>query len=252
VRSIRLLLGYDGTSFHGWQAQPGMRTVQGVLEEHLRTALDGEVRTQAAGRTDAGVHARGQVVSFATTSALPVAAIAARLRRALPDDLMVRAAAEAPAGFEARRSARARRYSYRLLDQDDVLLRRFAWRPRVALDLDALERAMRPLPGERDCAAFMASGSSAPCPRCRILRASWRRWEAGAILDIVADHFLYRMVRNMVGTALRAMREPDPAAAMAAVLASRERARAGATAPPQGLCLEQVFYDEDPATGTSR
>jgi tRNA pseudouridine38-40 synthase len=98
----------------------------------------------------------------------------------------------------------------------------------------------------------MASGSAAACPRCRILHASWRPWEGGLVLDIAANRFLYHMVRNVVGTALNAMREPDPAAAMAAVLASRDRARAGVTAPPQGLSLERVYYEGDAVEGDAR
>jgi tRNA pseudouridine38-40 synthase len=242
VRSIRLQVAYDGTEFHGWQSQPGLRSVQGVLEAHLAKVVGEPIRTVAAGRTDAGVHARGQVVSFATSSALPARAIAAQLLRRLPPDLRVRTAEEAPERFDARRDARARRYSYRLLAEDDVLLGRFAWRPRLRFDCERLERATRCLEGEHECSAFRARGGSAATPWCRITRASWRRWEGGVMLDIVADHFLYRMVRNVVGTALQAMRAPDPRAAMAAVLASRDRGHGGVTAPPQGLCLEEVFY----------
>jgi tRNA pseudouridine38-40 synthase len=239
---VRIDVAYDGTAFHGWQTQPELRTVQGVLEACLAGVLGESVRIVGAGRTDAGCHARGQVASFVMHGRLPVAAVAAHLRRQLPDDVAVNRVREAPAGFDARRSARARRYTYRLLDRPDVLLQRTAWFPRRALAADALEQAMRPLAGERDCAAFAARGGSVSRTECRIHRAAWRRWEGGLQLDIVADHFLYHMVRNVVGTALVAMRQPDPAAAMEAVVDSRDRAKAGPTAPPQGLCLEEVFY----------
>jgi tRNA pseudouridine38-40 synthase len=241
VRTLRLDVAYDGTSFHGWQIQPELRTVQGVLEEALSEVLQESVRLTGAGRTDAGCHARGQVASFTSATRLPAGSIAAMLRRHLPDDLQVLASREVAAGFDARRSAQARRYAYRLLDHRDVLLERMAWHPRRSLDAARLGVAVRPLEGEHDCAAFAASGGTGTTV-CRVHRASWRRWESGLQLDLVANHFLYHMVRNVVGTALKVMRCADPAAAMRAILESRSRSKAGPTAPPEGLCLEQVFY----------
>jgi tRNA pseudouridine38-40 synthase len=243
VRVLKLVVAYDGTGFHGWQRQPGPRTVQGVLEEVLSRALQEPVSLQGAGRTDAGVHARGQVASFETESRLPVTAVPPLANRSLPDDVRVCSAAEVTAGFDARRSARARRYAYRLLDRDDVLLGRIAWHPRGAVSGPALARATAVIEGEHDCSSFRSSGGSETTPCCRISRASWRRWEGGLQLDIVSNHFLYHMVRSVVGTALEAARAADPAATMRAILQARDRRRAGVTAPPQGLCLEQVFYD---------
>jgi tRNA pseudouridine38-40 synthase len=244
VRTFRLLVSYDGTAFHGWQVQPGLRTVQGVMEAGLEQVLGASgVRIHGAGRTDTGVHARGQVASFSAETSLPARAIAPRFARALPEDVAVRSASEVAPEFHARHSAVARRYSYRLLREDDMLWARFAWRPRRSVKPDALERATAALEGEHDFAAFESSGSPS-ATRCRIARARWRPWEGGVQLDIVADHFLYHMVRGIVGTALDLSDARDPAAAMRAVLASRDRRKAGRNAPPQGLCLEQVFYDE--------
>lgn len=242
MRTIRLDVAYDGTEFHGWQAQPGLRTVQGVLEETLAEVLGEPVSVAGAGRTDAGTHARGQVASFTTDASLPTSALVPVLKQRLPADVIVRAAAEREADFHARHSAVARRYAYRLLDQPDVLWQRTAWWPRRQVQPDALARAVAPLEGTHDCAAFQASGCSASRSECVVHRAAWRRWEGGWLLDIVADHFLYHMVRNIVGTALHVMGADDPAAAMGLVLAGRDRRRAGPTAPPQGLSLEQVFY----------
>jgi tRNA pseudouridine38-40 synthase len=237
-----LIVAYDGAAFDGWQRQPGRRTVQGVMEVHLSEVMGEPVKLTAAGRTDAGCHARGQVASFTTASRLPVAAIAPVLNRRLPVDVRVRAAAEAPTGFDARRSAVARGYAYRLLREDDVLLGRFAWHPQQAVDPDALARATAPLVGEHDCATFQGAGSTPTVSVCRIQRASWRPWDGGVLLDIIADHFLYRMVRSIVGTALALQGEADPARGMRERLASRDRSRAGPTAPAHGLCLERVFY----------
>jgi tRNA pseudouridine38-40 synthase len=166
------------------------------------------------------------------------------LNRRLPDDVRVRSAAEVPAGFDARRSAVARRYAYRLLNEDDVLLARIAWHPRRPADANALARATGALVGEHDFATFHAMGSSATGSVCRIQRASWRGWDGGIQLDIIADRFLYHMVRSIVGTALALQGERDPGRAMRECLASRDRSRAGPTAPAHGLCLEQVFYPE--------
>lgn len=244
MRRIALVVAYDGTDFHGWQRQPGQRTVQGVLETALDSILDEQVRLTGAGRTDAGVHARGQVASFATRSKWPARAFAPRLARALPGDVRVRAAHEVPADFDARRSAVARRYAYRLLREDDVLMARHAWRPRAPWKPDAWSRATRALEGRHDCASFESAGSPSRRTECRIARADWSAWEGGVRLDIIGDHFLYHMVRNVVGTALVLADEPDPAAAMRAVVAACDRAAAGPCAPPEGLTLEQVFYPE--------
>ena len=242
MRTIRLDLAYDGTAFHGWQRQPRLRTVQGVLEAALETAIGEAVALTGAGRTDAGVHAHGQVATFQSGTALPARAIAPLLGRQLPVDVEVRAAHDTPQGFDARRSATARRYSYRLLDHPDVLMARFAWHPRRSLDPSALAAAVAPLEGRHDCLAFQASGGTPRRTECAVHRAAWRRWEGGLLFEVVADHFLYHMVRNIVGTALQAASAADPARAMREVIASRRRAHGGPTAPAQGLCLEQVFY----------
>ncbi len=243
MRTFRLVVAYDGTAFHGWQRQPARRTVQGTLERALTEALgDEQVRITGAGRTDAGVHARGQVASFSSPTRLPASALAPVVNRRLPDDVWVRAASVAEPGFNARHAAIARHYAYHLAGGEDVLLRRIAWYPRRALTVEALHRAVRELEGEHDFSAFQATGSTAVTPRCHLLRARVTPWETGARVEVTADHFLYHMVRNIVGTAVAAAETDDPAAAMRAVLASRDRGRGGITAPPQGLVLEAVFY----------
>jgi tRNA pseudouridine38-40 synthase len=238
-------VAYDGTAFHGWQVQPGLRTVQGVLEEGLAVVLGESVRLTGAGRTDSGCHARGQVASFVSGASLPARALAPMLRRHLPADVAVQSAVESAHGFDARRSAVARRYAYRLLDRSDVLQQRWAWHPQRRLDPERLSAAVRPLEGAHDCTAFAATGGPTRYPTCRIHRAAWRRWEGGIQLDIVADHFLYHMVRNVVGTVLALAERSDAAAAMTDVLDSRDRARCGPTAPAHGLCLEQVYYPDE-------
>ena len=244
ARAFRLTVAYDGTDFHGWQKQPGLRTVQGELERAAAIVLAQEgVAVHGAGRTDAGVHARGQVASLRAVTELPGKAIGPLMQRQLPRDVRIVESREADARFHARHSARGRRYAYRLLERDDVMLRRHAWYPRRAYVPERLGLATAPLVGEHDCSAFEASGSSEVSPMCRIALARWRAWEGGLLFEIVADHFLYHMVRNLVGTALQAARHADPAARMQAILESRDRGRGAGTAPPQGLCLEQVYFE---------
>ena len=244
MRTIKLTVAYDGTAFHGWQRQPGVRTVQGALEMGVARVLGVEaIAVPGAGRTDAGVHARGQVASFACDATLPARAFPPLLARELPDDVRVLHAEDAAADFHARHSARARRYAYRLLAAPDVMRERYAWAPPRLPPIAALRAAAGPLAGTHDCSAFQAVGSSPTDPVCHLHRAQWRYCEAGVVLDIVADHFLYHMVRNVVGTVLAAAESGEPAAHMRTVIESRDRGRGGITAPPEGLSLERVYYD---------
>jgi tRNA pseudouridine38-40 synthase len=218
--------------------------VQGELERALSRALGEETQVKGAGRTDAGVHARGQVASFATSSPLPVHAIAPAVLRHLPEDVRVDEIREVDADFDARRSATGRHYRYQVLQGPDVLSERYAWWPRATFDFDGLARATAVLEGEHDFSSFQSAGSTQVRPTCRVWRATWSRWERGVCFDVVADHFLYRMVRTIVGTAVGLSREAGPAAAMRRLLVARDRRRAGKAAPAGGLSLECVFYED--------
>jgi len=245
MENFRLRVAYDGTGFHGWQRQPGQRTVQAVLEDALAALLGvEEITLHGAGRTDAGVHARGQAASFRARTTIPAGALRYALAPRLPRDVRVLESARAAADFDARRSAVARCYSYRLLRAEDPLQERFAWRPRRWPEPDALEAATGVLEGRHDFSSFRSTGSSDSRPVCDVTRARWRPWEGGLQLEIVADHFLYHMVRSIVGTALEVSASADPAGRMRAVLEAGERSAAGPTAPAHGLCLEQVLYPE--------
>ncbi len=245
-----MTVAYDGTEFHGWQRQSDRRTAQGELERALSATLEDSVLVHGAGRTDAGVHARGQVASFTAVTPLPARAIAAIASKACPADLRIVEVAEAPQGFHARHSATARCYRYHLLARPDLLSERFAWWPRRPWGMEALNEAAAPLLGRHDCSAFETQGSSPADPMCEISVASWAPSEQGATFDVRANHFLYRMVRNLVGTQLQAASEPDPASFMSDVLASRDRSRAGQSAEPQGLSLERVDYGDPEEHGS--
>ena len=244
ARTFRLTVAYDGTAFHGWQRQPAVRTVQGELEGALAVVLESaDVVVAGAGRTDAGVHARGQVASFRHDTHLPAKSLPPLLGRVLPGDVRVTAAAEVTDGFHARHSARARRYVYRLLAAPDLLAERYAWAPPVLPPLAALAASASPLAGTHDCTAFESVSQTQADPICHVRAARWSAHDGGVHFEVIADHFLYHMVRNLVGTSLTAAAAPDPGAHMRGVLESRDRARRAAPAPPHGLSLEQVYFE---------
>ena len=243
LRTFRLTLAYDGTAYRGWQKQPDVRTVQGELEAALARVLGEKVMTAGAGRTDTGVHARGQVVSFKADTAIPAHAFTYLVNRHLPEDARVMAAVDAPEGFHARHSARARRYEYRVLASPDILRMRSAWCPKVCPSLEVLQATAAPIRGAHDFTAFQAAGNDQAVATCEVRLAEWRPIEGGLAFHVVADHFLYHMVRKLVGTAFEATTKDDPAAHVADILASRDRRRAGRMVPAMGLSLEQVYYE---------
>lgn len=252
TRNIRLVLEYDGSRYHGWQRQKNAVTLQEVLEDGL-TRLTGETqRVIGSGRTDAGVHALGQVANFRTTSRLPLAAFAAGLNSMLPPDVVVLDAQEVPGEFHARYSALAKTYEYRLLNRPvrSPLHRERCWWVPMSLNVSAIMRAVACLPGEHDFSAFQLSGSAVKNPVRRIYKARWEnRGEGWHTFQITANGFLRGMVRTLVGTLIEIGRGKYSPEDMVQVLGTRDRRRAGPTAPPQGLYLVRVIYDQPSLEG---
>jgi tRNA pseudouridine38-40 synthase len=244
LRNLRLTVEYDGTEFSGWQVQPGFRTVQGVLEQALSVVLGETVGVRGAGRTDAGCHARGQVANVRTASAVACERVLRSLAGLLPADVAVHEVCEVPLAFDARRGALERRYEYRLLTRPAPLLRRFAWYPGFAPDLELLQAAVAPLVGEQSFRGFAGADPArrGDHGRCRVARAAWRAWDGGLVFEIAANRFLYHMVRNIVGTAVKVARGGLPLERVTLALAAGDRRLAGPTAPPQGVCLVEVLY----------
>lgn len=247
-RTFRMTVEYDGTDFHGWQRQAAERTVQGELERALATLTGGPVSVAGSGRTDAGVHALAQVASFRCDTRLDAPTIRKALDGLTGDDLAVREVREARPGFHARFDARGKTYEYRILNRElpSALERRYRWWIRRPLDRTAMETALAHLTGRRDFRAFEGAGS----PRAhtvRDLRRAEIRAEDGGRLAVIlsADGFLRYMVRNIVGTLAEIGIGKRPASAIPGILDSRDRSRAGATAPARGLFLTQVDYDEE-------
>jgi len=246
-RTIKLTLAYDGTEFAGWQFQPGQRTLQDTLEQTLEKITGQFSRVFASGRTDAGVHALAQVVSFETESALSAEILQRALNAELPHDMAAAMVEEAPSGFNARRDAKRKRYRYQICDGRvrDVFRRRCAWQVFNRLDVPAMQRATEVLVGKHDFASFETAGSERETTERTVFELMVTRIKEPDHLieiEIEADGFLYNMVRNVVGTLVEVGQERQRESWVAEVLAARDRRRAGPTAPPQGLCLVCVQY----------
>ncbi|MBI2570927.1 MAG: tRNA pseudouridine(38-40) synthase TruA [Candidatus Schekmanbacteria bacterium] len=246
---ISLVVSYVGTDFHGFQRQRALRSVQGDLEQALREVHGEDVPVFGASRTDAGVHARGQVVSFAPpTRVLPLRAYVFGVNDHLARDVRVLRAERRPAGFHARFAAREKSYTYSLDvgPVASVFLADRAWHRRGPLDWDSMQAAAKLLVGYRDFSAFQAAGGDPePDTHCHLRDAAIDPTASPATITLRGNRFLYKMVRNIVGTLAEVGLGWRSAGSMAALLAAGDRAARGQTAPARGLCLESVTYEPE-------
>jgi tRNA pseudouridine38-40 synthase len=245
MRNIKLTLEYDGTDFHGFQRQRRLRTVQGVLEDSFSRVLGEQIRVIGAGRTDAGVHALGQVVNFRTSRPVPMARMAQALNGGLPEDVKVQGCEEVEEGFHARRDARSRVYQYSVVERamPSPVLGRYALIVREKLALERMAAGARLLVGRHDFRAFQASGSETKTTERNLLRLECRRAGERTWITAEADSFLYQMVRNIVSGLLAVGRgELAPEALRAALETGERPAAARKPAPACGLCLLEVLY----------
>jgi tRNA pseudouridine38-40 synthase len=245
VPTYRIDLGYDGSGFAGYAVQKGMRTVQAVLEEAL-FRITGPIVTVVAGRTDAGVHARGQVVSFVCPQDLDTERTARSLNKMVREEIVIWGCAVVPDEFSARFSARSRTYQYRIANDRvvDPLIRHTVWHVGYPLDLDRMNLAVRHFIGLHDFASFCRRAEGRSTER-NVLSASWAREpvEGHLVLEIIASSFCRHMVRSLVSACVEVGRgrlEPD---AIPAIMATRDRNESCGAAPPQGLTLWSVSYE---------
>ncbi len=245
---FKLTLAYDGTEFCGWQAQPGRRTVQGVLEEAVQRVVGAAVRVGAASRTDAGVHALGQVAAFAAHTRLEADVLARAVNAYLPPDVAVLALEQVDGGFHPTHHAAGKRYRYVIRDAPgrDVFARRYHWQVHEPLDAEAMHRAGQALAGRHDFASFQSAGSPREDTVRTIFALDVARGGAGESdrirIEVEGDGFLYNMVRAIAGTLVEVGRGKQPEGWPGETLAARDRSAAGPTAPPQGLFLLWVRY----------
>ncbi len=245
MTTIKLTIEYDGTDFVGWQIQPKGRSVQETMEAALARLLGEPIRIVGSGRTDSGVHARGQVASLQTGRGLPMVAYVQGLNAILPRDVSVVRAEEVDPSFDARRSASGKRYVYRISNRPTraPLRRRSHWEVFHPLELAPMREAAGRLVGLHDFSAFRAADCRAKTTVRRLRRLEVERGEAEELVIVAeATAFLKHMVRNLAGTLVEVgMGKRDPAS-MGALLEGRDRRLAGRTAPPQGLVLDEVLY----------
>lgn len=245
MRNFKAILSYDGTRYRGWQKQGNTdNTIQARLEQTLSRILEQDVEVAGSGRTDAGAHALGQVISFHADTAMTEETLLRRLREALPRDIGALSLHEAAPRFHARLSARGKTYCYRIWNSDvpNVFERNFLWSIAKPLDTDAMQRAADALCGRHDFAAFCTQRGKKKSTVRTLERVQIERIGGEVRLTFTGDGFLYNMVRILVGTLVEiglGERNGDDAAA---ALASLDRQQAGPTAPAQGLCLMEVYY----------
>ena len=240
------LVEYDGSEFAGWAAQPGMRTVEGALSEGLQTVLRHPVNLSVAGRTDAGVHASGQVVSFESNAELEPQVLAYKATAVLPKDLALRRCVETREGFDARRDAKSRSYEYRIVNDPvrSPLKRRRAIYVARELDFGLLRHAAELVIGTHDFRAFTPTRTYHVRFERVVSESAWERGGDLLVYSVKADSFLYGMVRTLVGTMLEVADGARDLSSFERLLSGGERSEAGQAVPSRGLTLTGVGYDD--------
>lgn len=243
-RNIKLTLAYDGTNYHGFQRQANALAIQEVLEERLAKTFGHPLKMVGAGRTDTGVHAYGQVVNFYTTCTIPANRIPLAARGLLPKDIVVLKAEEVPHDFHARYSAHSKIYVYRILPGivASPFSRSYVWHIPHKLDVSLMQEATAVILGKHDFSAFRAAGGPPVNPIREILGAYCRQNSQEIEFLFWGTGFLYHMVRNLVGTLINVGLGKLSVQGFLKILEGRDRTKAGATAPPQGLYLKEVNY----------
>lgn len=243
MRNIKLTLEYDGTDFVGWQFQSNGRSVQEELEKALQQILQAVIRVVGAGRTDSGVHARGQVANFMTEKEIETGVLVKGLNALLPKDIAVLGGEEVPEGFHARYSARGRRYRYYIAQRPTAIWRRYCWELSYKLDMDLMNRCTKLIEGEHDFTSFCKAQSEVNHHRCIVETARWVQSESLLEFEITANRFLHGMVRALVGTMVDVGRGYRPIQDLPSIMDARDRKAAGMAAPSKGLFLEEIFYE---------
>jgi tRNA pseudouridine38-40 synthase len=240
MRNVKLLLEYDGTDFHGWQSQPTLRTVQGELRRAIEEVTGERPVVTGAGRTDAGVHAVGQVASFHSETRLTPPVLCRALNARLPEDARILSAEEAAPSFNARFDAKSRTYHYLFIRRRTALWRNYYYVVTGGLDIPAMRLGLSELLGEKDFTAFASAEDTSSTKRCTVIRAELIEAPPLVALTLTADHFLHHMVRSVAGTILEiGLGKPW---SMREIIEAARRSKSGPTLPPHALYLMNVTY----------
>jgi pseudouridylate synthase I len=247
MRRIALTIAYDGTAYSGWQAQANAVTVEGTLREAIRRLCGEEVVTIGASRTDAGVHALGNVVAFDTESPIPGGNWRPALNSFLPQDIRVMRSWEAEDDFHPRFNAHSKRYEYRIATDEVIspIRCRYVCGVRETLDLEAMAEGAKAFVGTHDYSAFCSAGAQTESKVRTVTRCEVYREGPEIVIGVEGDGFLYNMIRILAGTLIDMGRGAKAPESMSTILGSLDRAKAGPTAPPQGLMLVRIRYGED-------
>lgn len=244
MSNIRLVIEYVGARYHGWQRQSTLPTLQGVLEDCIHKICGEKIKLIGAGRTDAGVHALGQVANFKTGSALKSQTWRRALNALLPEDIVILKAQEVSDTFHARRSAKSKTYQYRILNRrtHSAILGPMSWHVPLSLNLRAMRTAAKPLVGHHNFRSFCGKACTAKTTHARLLRLSIQCQQDLILITVNGTNFLQHMVRNIVGTLVQVGIGKLSPERMCGILEAKDRRRAGPTAPPHGLFLVRVNY----------
>jgi tRNA pseudouridine38-40 synthase len=244
MRNFKLTLSYDGTDFQGWQTQPDCRTVQTTVQDAIEAITRERVRLTGSGRTDAGVHAMGQVANFHCSTKLSAEVLLRAIPTKLPVDVGLKSVEEVSIDFDACRDAVRKMYQYRIYDgaTHDPFIRKYAYACKYKLDAELMHAAAQALLGKHDFHSFETHWPNRKSSVRTILQIHVLRQEQTICLQVEADGFLYNMVRAVAGTLIQIGRGYFAADSMAKILAAEDRNQAGPTAPPEGLCLMKVYY----------
>ncbi len=244
LRNIKLTISYDGVDYHGWQFQPGQRTIQEELEKAVSNLVGFHVRIKAASRTDAGVSALGQVVNFKIDSPIPTERLAQAITQRLPRDIEVTEAIEVDDSFEPSASAKSKLYRYTIFTgkKRNVLQSRNCWNRPGRLDIEAMERAAKLLIGTNDFKSFAAAADKRESSIRTVIQCQVTQEDKWIYINIEADRFLYNMVRNIVGTLVEIGRGRWQVEKINEIIKARDRTAAGPIAPAEGLCLMWIKY----------
>jgi tRNA pseudouridine38-40 synthase len=245
MRNIKLLIEYDGTNYVGWQVQPKRPTLQGILEEKLGLLTGETIQLFGSGRTDSGAHALGQVAHFKTQSRMDICSMQRALNSLLPRDIVILKIEEVEEAFHSRKHSKSKVYEYRILNRDlrSAFHRGYVWYIPQKLNLTEMKKATQSLIGEHDFSAFRTVGSPTRTTVRRVIRAEWKKGQDGLLrFEIEANGFLKQMVRSIIGTLVEIGKGRMKAVEFRKILDSKDRNKAGPTAPAHGLFLKEVKY----------